>query len=562
VKRWASMLAVLALVAVACGSSSTTSPSFGPKTGGTLTVAMDNDMAYADPSFVSDPSSLYVANQVVQGLVGLAPGSTSTVIPVLAAALPNISPDGLTYTFKLRAGIKFHDGTDLNAAAVKANYDRWTAFPSGDLQKNAYYYGAIFGGFGNASNLASVTAPNPTTVVINLDHAQSNFLVSQAVAAFGIQSPTAIKAGDGNNPSLSKNAYALGSGGKGKAMVGTGPFMFSERKTGDHVTLVKNPNYWDAASRPYLDKIVFKAYKGPADELGALKSGAVDLIETLDPNGIKTIRGDSSYMILGRGTGCNITQLGTNGFDSSGSSVNPLANKGVRLAIAAAVNKTSYVNGYYAGLASVADGWLPVGSQYYRREYLPMFDVTAARGGLAAAGYSTSGPTVDLWYPTGAPTYVFPDAKALAVAIAADLHAAGMVVNLKSEAYSPNYLNDSAAGKMMLFLQSVPCRWAGADDFLYSSMFGYRGDPAAPKAGPMYNYTNDALNTLMLQAQSAPTDALARDDWYTAQDLIRADMPTIPLLTAKLPAAAKNYVMGFVGAGNRTEILSSVWLSK
>jgi len=188
--------------------------------------------------------------------------------------MPTVSPDGRTYTFKLRTGVKFHDGTDFNAAAVKANYDRWTAFPSGDLQKNAYYYAAIFGGFGDASNLASVTAPDPTTVVISLDHPQSNFLVSQTVAAFGIQSPTAIKAGDGNNPSLSKNAYALGSGGKGKAMVGTGPFMFSERKTGDHVTLVKNPNYWDQASRPYLDKIVFKAYKGSATNWGALESGA------------------------------------------------------------------------------------------------------------------------------------------------------------------------------------------------------------------------------------------------------------------------------------------------
>src|ERR1035437_2252817 len=108
------MLAVLALVAVACGSSSATGQRAGPKSGGTLTVALDGDMKYADPSFVNDSRSIYVADQVVEGLVGLEPGTISTVIPVLASALPTVSPDGLTITFKLRSRIKLHDGTDFN----------------------------------------------------------------------------------------------------------------------------------------------------------------------------------------------------------------------------------------------------------------------------------------------------------------------------------------------------------------------------------------------------------------------------------------------------------------
>jgi peptide/nickel transport system substrate-binding protein len=271
---------------VACGSPSTTAQNAGPKSGGTLTVALIGDMKYADPSFVSDSTSLYVADQVVQGLVGLEPGTTSTIVPVLASALPTVSSDGLTYTFKLRTGIKFHDGTDFNADAVKFNYDRWKNLPSGDLQNHANSYATAFGGFLISSNVASVDAPDESTVVFTLTKPQTNFLLSQTVASFGIQSPTAIKANDGNNPKLSKNAYALGTNGQGKTMVGTGPFMFSEWKTGDHITLVKNPNYWDSTAKPYLDRIVFKPFADPASGLAALQSGSVDLVATLDPEQI------------------------------------------------------------------------------------------------------------------------------------------------------------------------------------------------------------------------------------------------------------------------------------
>jgi peptide/nickel transport system substrate-binding protein len=558
VKRWASMLAVLALVAVACGGGSSATPQYiGPKNGGTLTVALASDIKYADPALVNDSASIYVASQVVEGLVGLEPGSISTIVPVLAADLPTVSPDGRTYTFKVRSGIKFHDGTDFNAAAVKFNYDRWNAFPKGDLQTVAAYFGDVFGGFGQDSNLVGVDAPDPTTVVIHLREAQSNFLASQTLAVFGIQSPAAITGNDGNNPSLANNAYALGLNGAGKAMVGTGPFMFSEWKQGDHVTLVKNPDYWNKSAEAYLDKIVFKPYSTAAAGLLAMQSGGVDLLESLDPTGIVTVSKDSSLIVLDRGSGCNLTQLGMSNSDTIGGGANVLANKGARMAIATAVNKPAYVNGFYAGAALIADSWLPNGAQYYKREYLPTFNVTAARGYLAGAGLPTSGVAVDLWYPTAAPGDVFPDAKALAQSIATDLGTAGFTVSLHSEAYTPNYLADEAVGKMQMWLQSRSCRWGSPDDFL-DTFFGYTNN--APSA--MFSYKNDDLNTLMTAALQDTDPAKSKADWQKAQDLIALDMPTVPLLSAKLPAAAHKYVKGFVGAGSQAEILNTVWLDK
>jgi peptide/nickel transport system substrate-binding protein len=558
-KRLASLLAAAALAAAACGSgTSTPPPGSVPKSGGTLSVAIGGDMVYADPALVSDDSSMLIAAQVVEGLVGLKPGTISEVVPVLASDLPTVGADGLTYTFKLRTGIKFHDGSDFNAGAVKSNYDRWQGFPKGDLQGHATYYAAAFGGFGDASNVLSVEAPDPTTVVFKLRAPQSNFLLSQTGPAFGILSPTSIQVNDGDNPTLSNNPYALGQGGKGKSMVGTGPFMFSEWVPNDHIALVKNSDYWNVTGRPYLDQIVFKPYADSFARVGALQAAAVDLVASLDPASVSQVRGGSNLRVLHGGASCTTAQIYMNNAVDFNGGPNPIANKNVRFAIAAAVERQSYVNAFYAGEAAVADSWMPAAAQYYKREYLPSYDVTRARSYLAQSGISGTGLTLDLWYPTGPATASLPDPKGLAEAIAQDLLTVGFTVNVKTEAISPNFESDQASGKLQMWVSGRTCRWGGPDDFLSTGLFHYiNGSPS-----PEFSYKNDDLNTAMTAALTAADSAAAQSGWSRAQDLIATDMPTVPLLDAMLPAGAQNYVVGFVGSGGGVENLSSVWLNK
>ena len=249
--------------------------------------ALQGDAVYADPSLVSDGNSLFIADQVVEGLVGLTPGTISDVIPVLAAELPTVSDDGLTYTFKLRPGVTFSDGTPFNAAAVKFNYDRWKAYPKGDLQDNAYYYGAVFNGFGDSSNIVSVEAPDDSTVVMTLKTPQSNFLLAQTLAVFGIQSPTALQAAKADTTPLANNEYAQA---KVASMVGTGPFILKDWVPGDHYTLVKNANYWNADGKAHLDQITFQPYRDQTSELNALQAGDIEFAQTIAPDDVETLK--------------------------------------------------------------------------------------------------------------------------------------------------------------------------------------------------------------------------------------------------------------------------------
>ncbi len=534
-----------------------------PKEGGTLVVGLDGDMVYADPSLISDSNSSYVDAQVVQGLVGLKPGTVSDVIPVLAAAMPTVSADGKTYTFTLRTGIKFHDGTPFNAAAVKYNYDRWKNFPAGPLQDNAYYYGAVFGGFGASSNIASVDAPNDTTVIFHLKQPQSNFLISQTIQPFGIQSPAALAAGDANNPQLDKNPYAQGQGGVGKSMVGTGPFMFKEWVPNDHVTLVKNPNYWDPAGMAHLDQIVFKPFKDQTAKLQALQSGDIDFAQTVSPSDVQTIQSSGNLQVIDRGQSCNIGQISMNQDPNTKGADDPaghklLQNKDIRMAIAYAVNKQAYIQAFYAGLAKPADNWMPPSTQYYKPENLPTYDPTKAKQLIQQSGVPANQLTIDLYYPSDVVRPYMPDPKGLAQAIAQDLQAVGFTINLKSEGWRTGYISDEEVGKFPMWLLGWTCDWAGPDNFLLTAFFHYNGNTPSPE----FAYRNDELNQTMTAALAATDSTQIQALWQKAQDLIAADMPTVPLVNSAPPGAAAKYVMGFVGAGNLTEEFNSVWLNK
>jgi peptide/nickel transport system substrate-binding protein len=512
-------------------------------------------MAFADPSLVSDGNSLYVEAQVIQGLVGLKPGTISTVVPVLASDLPTVSSDGLSYTFKLRQGVKFHDGTDFNADAVVFNYNRWAAYTKGDLQDNAYYYGAVFGGFGDASNIKSVTASDPQTVVITLKTPQSNFLLSQTLGVFGIQSPAALKAANADSTPLSSNKYAQGLLPQGQDMVGTGPFIFKEWVVGDHITLVKNPTYWDAAGAAHLDTITFKPFKDSTSKLQALQSGGADLAFSISPTDVKTAQG-SGLTVIDRGQSSNQLNLDMN--QAIGGKPTIYADKNVRLAISEAVNKQSYVDAFYGGGGKVPTGFMPPATIGFKAETMPAYSSSQAQADLAKANLTSAQKTIDLYYPSNVVRPYMPDPQGIAQAIAQDLQAIGFTVNLKTQDWHGGYISSATNGKYPLYLFGWTCDWAGADNFLYTAWFGWQGG----KPNLQFNWNNKDANDLMLKALGEPTLDAANADWGQVQDLLAQDLPVVPIVNSTPPGAYTKKVNGFVPAGNGIEYFNTVWLSK
>jgi peptide/nickel transport system substrate-binding protein len=555
--RWRPLPFVMGLVLLlaACGSPGT-SPSATqgsgsaapggeeqPKDGGTMVVALPGEIDNLDPALISDSNSSYVMNQVMEGLVGLAPGSISDIVPVLASELPTVSDDGLTYTFKLREGVKFHDGTDFNAEAVKANYERWVNLPK-NLQANAYYFGAVFGGFGKGANIDSVTPNGDFEVAIKLRRPQSNFLISQTLTPFFMSSPSALEENDASNPDIKKNAYAQTAG-----MVGTGPFKFSEWVSGDHVTIEKNPDYWNPEGVAHLDEIVFRPFADQTAEYNALAAGDVDLAQTVAPVDAETASSDPNLQIIDRGESCNIANLAMNDTKA------PFDNKDIRMAVAYAVNKQSYIDAFYAGQAVPADNWMPPATQFYKPLNLPTYDPDKAKELIASSGVAN--PTIDFWYPSDVARPYMPDPKGLFEAIQRDLEAVGFTVNPHTATWNPDYLDAETVGEYPMWLIGWTCDWAGPDNFI-TTFFGYHDG----KPNPEFGYTNDAVDKAMRDALAATDEAEQEQLWGEAQDGLAADLPTVPLVHSTPPLAAQAYVKDVVGSGALNEYFNTAWLDK
>jgi peptide/nickel transport system substrate-binding protein len=567
--RIGTLLAAGAIIVAACGGSTATSapasdappasaepgasssPSEAaagePKDGGTLVVAIPGDIKRTDPALIDDSNTSYVMQNVMEGLVTLKPGTTGELEPGLAESW-ELSADGLTYTFKIREGVKFHDGTDLDAAAVKYNYDRWLNFPT-ELQDYSYYAGAVFGGYGDGSNIAATDAPDPTTFTVTLKSPVSSFLLSQTLTPFTISSPTALQAGKADNTVTDVTQIPYAQGGAG-SMIGTGPFKFDSWTLGDNVKIVKNPDYWNADKAAHLDEVIFKPVAEEAQRLNGLSTGELDLVQTVAPIDIATIASNPDLAVIDRGESCNLFHLGLN--QNYALTKNPK----IREAMAYAINKQALIDTFYAGQGVAADNWMPPGTQYYKPLGLPTYDPEKAKALIAESGETDL--TLDFWYPSDVTRPYMPDPKGIFEAIASDLEAVGFTINPNTATWSPDYLDAEFAGKYPAWLIGWTCDWAGPDNFLRTAFFNYvDGKPSTEFA-----YTNDELNQTMSDALAATDEATAQQLWEKAQDLIRADIPTVPLVSSTPPGATRADVKGFVGSGGLNEYLNTVWLDR
>lgn len=541
--------------------STAASPSAAqPKEGGTLVVAIPGDIKRTDSALVDDSNSSYVFTNVMEGLVGLKPGSTSQIVDVLAES-HTVSSDGLTYTFKLRSGVKFHDGSDFNADAVVYNYNRWLNFPK-LLQKYSYYAGAVFGGYADGSNVKSVTATDASTVTIVLKKPSSNFLLSQTLPQFGIASPTALKAGKADNTvtDVSKIPYAQGGT---PALVGTGPFKWDKWTKGSEVDISKNTSYWNKDGTAHLDRVVFKPIADETAIVNGLQAGDIDLAQKVSPIDVQTLKSDAKFTVIDRGESCNLFHLGINQ-DYTEHTPKPandakiLTNVKIRQAVMYAIDRQSLVDNFYAGQAKVADNWMPPATQFYKPLNLPKYDPAKAKQLIQESGIAADKLVIDFWYPSDVTRPYLPAPKEIFQAIQNNLEAVGFKIQPHTATWNPTYLDDEYAGKYEMWEIGWTCDWAGPDNFLKTAFFGYvDGKPSTE-----FDYKNDQLDKTMNDALAAPDEATQKQLWEKAQDLIAADLPSIPIVNSTPPAVAQTYVKGFVGAGNLDEAFNSVWLAK
>ena len=316
-----------ALTLVGCGTSASSN-------GATLVLARVKDAVGLDPAHETDGLSLNIASEVFQNLVRFKPG-TFRVIPDLARSWTT-SQDGKTWTFTLESGRKFSDGTPLDAAAVKFNFDRWRLrddpyrgnFPYG-------YYASMFGGFPGA--IVDVRAPAPTTVVMKLKAPLGPFLRNLAMPSFGIGSPAAIEKDNENF---------------GLRPVASGPYTVSEWVKDDHITLDANPN-WDGAKVAYQTVIV-RDIPDQSTSVLSLKKGDVDILTDPRPDDATDLAKQPGIKLYTQPSN-NVAYVALN------MEKKPFGDVRVRRAIAYAIDKAAIAKGFYTLGAVVADDWTPPG---------------------------------------------------------------------------------------------------------------------------------------------------------------------------------------------------------
>lgn len=489
----------------------------------TLVFARGGDSTSLDPITTTEGETFKVTINIFENLLTYGPQDT-TIHPGLAESW-TVSPDGLTYTFKLREGVKFQDGTDFNADAVVFNFDRWM---NGDADKFPYY--TMFGGFKKDDGhvIKEVKAIDENTVQFVLKRSQAPFLKNLAMSPFGIASPTAVeKWGDKfrDHP------------------VGTGPFKFVEWKQNDRITLEKNPDYWQKGL-PKLNKIIFRVIPENTARLNALSNGEIDLMDGLNNSDEASVKANANLQVIERPS----MNVGYLGFTVTRK---PFDNKLVRQALNMAIDKKSIIASFYGGQAIPAKNPMPPSIEGYNnsvQEY--PYDLEKAKALLKQAGYE-KGFKMDLWAMPVARPYM-PEAQKVAEVIQESFSKIGVTAKIQTVDWA-TYLEKATKGEFDAFMLG----WTGdngdADNFIYTLL-----DKDSIGSNNYAYYSNDKLHDILIQAQTE-SDQTKRNDLYKqAQEIIHEDAPWVPLVHSTPLIAAGKDVTGYLPHPTGSEVLTNV----
>ncbi|MDW9428213.1 ABC transporter substrate-binding protein [Sinorhizobium meliloti] len=461
-----------------------------------------------DPHTVTATNDFRILVNVYDGLVRFKDG-TLEVEPALAESW-KISDDGKTYTFTLRQGVKFHDGSNFDAEAVKFNFDRM-------LKKDHPFYNT--GPFPLSFNFVSVEAVNVLdehTVEFKLSEAFAPFLSNLAYPTGLIVSPVAVE----------KHGREYG-----RSPSGTGPFKFVEWLSNQRVVVERNPDYWDGAAK--LQAVVFRPITDANTRVAEMMAGGIDVMVEVPPDNLATFEQDANFAVAEQaGPHVWFTILNTK--------EGPFADKRVRQAANYAVNKQTLVDDVLQGTATVAAGPIPPAFNWVESSVEPYaHDPEKAKALLAEAGVAN--PQVTFYVTEGGSGML--DPITMGAAIQADLQAVGFKVKIETYEWNTflGRVNPGLEGKAdmaeMAWMTNDP------DTVPYLTL---RTDAMPDKGG--FNsgyYSNPQLDELLEKARRS-TDQAERGKLYgEVQSIVHDDAPWLFVANWKQNAVTTAAVKGF-----------------
>ena len=475
-----------------------------------------------DPPQITDLNSARITKRIFEGLVGQELGSYK-LVPGLAQSW-EISRDGLTYTFKLRPNVKFHDGTPFNAEAVRFCFERQLNDKSPYYATGTYPYVKSFLG-----NIAGVEVVDPLTLQIKLKAQLAPFLQYLAHQSLFVYSPEALK-------KWGKDIV--------KHPVGTGPFKLETWEPGVKVVLARNDAYWGGA--PKIRQAIYVPIIEAQARLAAIKTGEIDLTMDVPPDSLDDLRKDPNVVVAeSNSSAAWYIALNTR---------HPvLKDRRVRQALNYAVNKDAIIRDILKGTAIVSRGPLsPVYGLYHEESVQKYpYDLEKARALLKDAGYA-GGFELTFLVPESGSGMQSP--VEMATVIQANLATVGVkakIQTLEWGAYLKKYLEAPDMAEMS-WNPSI----GDPDHMMYMLLSSDRFPPAF-NAG---FYQNDKVDDLLRKGRTT-VDEKARVPLYReAQKVIVEDAPWIFVDHGKQVIIHRKRVQGFKLHPNFDLVLTQVWL--
>ncbi len=509
----------------------------------TFVFAASSDPSGLDPAFASDGETFRISRQIFEGLVGVEPG-TADPAPLLATEWTS-NDEGTSYTFTLQEGVTFHDGSEFDAEAVCANFDRWYNWTGLTATESlSYYYGSLFGGFAGDEDALyeSCSADDAGTATVNLTRPFSGFIAALSLPAFSMQSPTALEEYGADDVGGSEEAPEYSEYGEGHP-TGTGPFVFESWSPGSEVVLSANPDYWGEQGQ--VQEIVFRVIDEPTARRQALEAGDIDGYDLVAPADTAALE-DGGYNVMQRDP-FTILYLGMN------QTVPELQDPLVREAIAHAIDREALVTQVLPEGTEVASQFIPPIVNGYNDSVTDYeYDPERARELLAEAGYE-DGLELQFNYPVNISRPYMPNPEEIFSALSSQLEEVGITVEPVSDEWTDYLDRMRGTDDHGIHLLGWTGDYNDTDNFVGVFFNGYSNE---------WGFENEELFSALTEARQIPDPEEAATAYEAINEQIAEFIPGIPLAHPAPSLAFDPRVTSYPASPVNDEVFNMIELSE